>query len=160
MTLAIVGIIILGLLLLVVEFFLFPGTTLIGIGGMIILGIGIIMAFSTLGQNAGIGTLIFSTVAGGLLFIFGYKTISSGKMALDKELDGRVNELNHVQFEAGTEGYAYTDLRPWGKAFINGQKYEVQSVASYIERNTPIVVHKIEINKILVKPLVTVKEQA
>lgn len=154
MTLIVIGIILFGLILLMVEFFLFPGTTLIGIGGLIMLGIGIILAFSSLGSNAGLGTLMFSLIAGALLFLFGYKTISSGKMSLEKELDGRVNELEHVHFEEGTEGYAFTDLKPWGKAFINGQKYEVQSTSSYIERNTPIVVHKIEINKILVKPLI------
>jgi len=153
MALVVIGIILIGLILLLVEFFLFPGTTLIGIGGLIVLGIGIILAFSSLGAQAGFGTLMFSLVAGALLFVFGYKTISSGKMALEKELEGRVNELEHVHFEAGTEGYAYTDLRPWGKAFINGQKYEVQSTSNYIERNTPIIVHKIEVNKILVKPL-------
>jgi len=154
MTLIVIGIILLGLILLMVEFFLFPGTTLIGIGGLIVLGIAIVLAFSTLGTNAGLGTLMFSLVAGALLFVVGYKTISSGKMSLDAELEGRVNELDHVQFAEGTEGYAYTDLRPWGKAFINGQRYEVQSTSNYIERNTPIVVHKIEINKILVKPLI------
>jgi len=153
MTVVVIGIILFGLILLIVEFFLFPGTTLIGIGGLIVLAIGIILAFSSLGTNAGIGTLMFCLIAGALLFLFGYKTITSGKMSLDKELEGRVNELENVHFEEGTEGYAYTDLKPWGKAFINGQKYEVQSTSNYIVRNTPIIVHKIEVNKILVKPL-------
>jgi len=141
MTLIVIGIILFGLILLMVEFFLFPGTTLIGIGGLIMLAIGIILAFSSLGSNAGFGTLMFSLVAGALLFIFGYKTITSGKMSLEKELEGRVNELENVHFKEGTEGYAFTD-------------YEVQSTSNYIERNTPIIVHKIEVNKILVKPLV------
>ncbi len=153
MTLIVISLILFGLILLVVEFFLFPGTTLVGIGGLIVLAIGIVLAFSTLGSTAGFGTLMFSLVAGALLFVLGYRTISSGKMSLEKELEGRVNELEDVHFKEGTEGYAYTDLKPWGKAFINGQKYEVQSTSNYIERNTPIIVHKIEINKILVKPL-------
>lgn len=153
MTITIVGLLMLGLLLLIAEFYLFPGTTLIGIAGLLVLAVAIVITFSNFGFFAGGITLLITFLVGAVLFYQGYKTLSSSDMALTKELDGRVNELENVHFEAGTEGFAYTDLRPVGKAFINGSKYEVHSLANFIKKDTPIVVHKIEINKIIVKKL-------
>jgi len=153
MTITIVGLLILGLLLLIAEFYLFPGTTLIGIAGLLVLVVAVGITFSKFGVTAGLITLLLTAFIGSVLLYQGYKTFSSSGMALTKELHGKVNELENIHFEAGTEGFAYTDLRPVGKAFINGSKYEVHSLANFIKKDTPIVVHKIEINKIIVKKL-------
>lgn len=147
---AIIGIIVFGLILLVFEFFLFPGTTLVGIGGLVMLAIGIMLAYGEMDRNTAHLVTGGSVLLAGVLMVFGYKTISSGKMALESTLEGRVNEVN-VGFKEGTTGYAYTDLKPSGKAMINGQKLEVQSLSDFIDRETPIIVHKIETNKIIVK---------
>jgi len=146
---AIIGIIIFGLILLVFEFFLFPGTTLVGLGGLVMLIIGILLAYGELDRNLAHVITAGSVIMAGILFAFGYRTITSGKMALEKTLDGRVNEVE-VGFKAGATGYAYTDLKPSGKAIINGQKLEVQSLSDFIERDTPIIVQKIETNRIIV----------
>jgi len=153
MTLTIGGLLFIGLLLLIAEFYLFPGTTFIGVIGLLVLAIALVMTFNKFGIATGLLTLLITALVGGALLYQGYKTFSSSGMALTKEIDGKVNELENVHFKAGTEGFAYTDLRPVGKAFINGHKYEVHSLANFIEKDTPIVVHKIEVNKIIVKSL-------
>jgi len=153
MGLTIGGLILIGLLLLIAEFYLFPGTSLIGIAGLIVLVIAVIMTFNKFGLTTGIITLLITALVGGVLLYQGYKAFSSSGMALTKELDGKVNELENIHFEAGTEGFAYTDLRPVGKAFINGSKYEVHSLSNFIKKDAPIVVHKIEVNKIIVKQI-------
>lgn len=153
MSLTIGGLLLIGLLLLVAEFYLFPGTSLVGIAGLIVLIIAIVITFNKFGIATGLITLLVTALVGSALLYQGYKTFSSSDMALTKELDGKVNELENIHFEAGTEGFAYTDLRPVGKAFINGSKYEVHSLSNFIQKDTPIVVHKIEVNKIIVKQI-------
>ncbi len=149
----ITGIILFGLILLVLEFFMFPGTTFIGIGGVMMLGIGIALSYMNYEDPIGHYVLGGSFLAGIILFIAGYRYITSSNMALEYELEGRVNELTDIDLKAGEEGIAFTDLKPWGKIVVNGVKYEAQSISTFVERNTPIIVFKIEINKILVKPL-------
>jgi len=153
MAITIGGLLLIGLFLLIAEFYLFPGTTLIGIAGLLVLVAAVVITFNKFGLATGFLTLLITALVGGALLYQGYKTFSSSGMALTKELDGKVNELENVHFTPGTEGFAYTDLRPVGKAFINGNKYEVHSLSNFIKKDTPIVVHKIEVNKIIVKSL-------
>lgn len=153
MAITIGGLLLLGLLLLIAEFYLFPGTTLIGIAGLLVLAVAIVITFTKFGFATGFIALLLTALIGGALLYQGYKTFSSSDMALTAEIDGKVNELENIHFEVGTEGFAYTDLRPVGKAFINGSKYEVHSLSNFIKKDAPIVVHKIEINKIIVKSL-------
>jgi len=123
------------------------------IAGILVLIVAIAMTFSNFGLATGLIILLVTTLVGAILLYQGYKTISSSNMALTTEIDGKVNELENIHFGAGTEGFAYTDLRPVGKAFINGSKYEVHSLSNFIKKDTPIIVHKIEVNKIIVKQL-------
>ena len=52
----------------------------------------------------------------------------------------------------GDEGKTITRLYPIGKAEINNETYEVQSLTGIIEAESDIVVTKIEGYKIFVKP--------
>ncbi len=147
----IAGIIIFGLIVIMVEIFLVPGTTLIGVIGGIIVVIGIYFSFAEHGTKVGSITLALSTIATGLLMYAGFKAYTSKKFSLNDTVSGRVNEPEENFPKVGDEGVTVSFLRPNGKAIINGNKTEVYSLSEYIESSKKIKVVKISENKIFVK---------
>lgn len=147
----VVGLILAGLLLLIIEFFIIPGTTFVGIIGAALMAWGIFVAFREFGFMIGTYALLGSLVVSGLLFWLALKTFRE-KLALNDTIEGRVNELD-IPFGVGAIGKAYNDLRPLGTIIIDNEKYEAQSLNDYIERGTEVEVIKIEQNKIIVQKL-------
>ncbi|GIV33146.1 MAG: hypothetical protein KatS3mg031_0681 [Chitinophagales bacterium] len=149
----IAGIIVFGLLIIMVEIFLVPGTTIIGVVGGVIVVIGVFLAFRDHGLKTGSITLALSAVATGVLLYTGIRTYSSGKFALKESITGKVNEPEEGLPVPGDEGLTVSLLRPNGKALINGRRVEVFSLGELIEKNTRIKVVKVSENKIYVKPI-------
>lgn len=147
----VIALILIGLLLLIIEFFVIPGTTLVGIIGSILMIAGIYVAFKNFGMTVGLIAMVGSLAISGILFWLALKTFRE-KLALNDVLEGRVNELE-IPFEVGATGKAYNDLRPLGTIVIDNEKYEAQSLNDYIERGSEIEVIKIEINKVIVQKL-------
>ena len=145
------GIILLGRLIVMVEIFFLPGTTLFGVVGGIILVGGIYLAFSEHGAKTGSIILGITTVACCILLYAGFKTYSSGKMALKDVIGSKASEPDARLVNVGDEGQTITYLRPNGKAAIKEHKVEVYSLGEYIESNKAIIVVKIAENKIFVK---------
>ena len=48
-------------------------------------------------------------------------------------------------------GIAFGDIRPLGKAIIEGETYEVRSTGDFINDDSEIIVVKMDRNRILVK---------
>lgn len=145
------GIILLGLLILMVEIFFLPGTTLFGVVGGIILVGGIFLGYSEHGMKTGSIILGITTAASLILLYVGFKTYSSGKMALKEVISGKATEDEAQLLSVGDEGLTTSYLRPGGKALIKDKKVEVFSLGEYIEAGKPIVIAKIAENKIYVK---------
>lgn len=155
MTLAIVvAIILIGLLLIFLEIFIIPGTTLFGVVGGVALFIGVVMVYSYYGSKWGNLTFLGSVVAVGISVVLGFKVIQSNKLAMKAEIDGRVNEFENIEnLQIGTRGVTLTELRPIGKAIFAHQKLEVSSTGDYIHRETEIEIIQISGNKIIVQPI-------
>jgi len=149
----IAGVILLGLLIVVIEIFFLPGTTIFGIVGGIIVIAGIYLGFAEHGMKKGSIILGLTLLATVILFYFGFKTYSSGRIALKGVLEGKANVMEENIAGVGDEGVTVSYLRPNGKAMIRGNKVEVFSLGEYIEANKKIKVVKIADNKIFVKPL-------
>jgi len=69
---------------------------------------------------------------------------------LETEIDSRVN-VPDKELAVGTEGQTISRLAPAGKAVFNGSTEEVFSQQEFIDENQPVVIIKIEGNKIIVK---------
>ncbi len=148
----IAGVILLGLLIVVVEIFFLPGTTVIGILGGIIVVAGLYLAFAEHGTKTGSIMLLCTLVMTCILVYGGFKTYSSGKIAL-KDVIGSKTNLLEESIAQGDEGVTVTHLKMNGKAMIKGKKVEVFSQGEYIESGKKIKVVKIAENKIFVKQL-------
>ncbi len=144
--------IVLGLLLIAVEFFLMPGTLVAAVTGMILLVSGVVMGFST--TPYGLELLAASSVVTIALLAGGYRTLGAKGVSLDSALDGKVNELNEEErqnIKTGDMGIAFGDIKPTGKAIINGIMYAVYSQGGFIDDKANITVVSVASNKVTVK---------
>lgn len=148
--LIVIALIILGILLLMLEIFVLPGTTVAGIAGTILIIYAIWKSYSVLGSTNGTLVLISTLV---LLGVFAYLTYRFGnwkKVALKTSLDGKVNENELDNINVGDEGVAVSRLAPSGKALINDIICEVHTYNEFIDQDTEIKVINKEDNKIYV----------
>ena len=150
----IIAIILIGLFLAIVELYLIPGTTVVGLIGAVIVVIGIYLAFSNYGVKAGTITLIVSAVVTVVMFVGAFKMFASGKFAVQNEIDGKVDMLKDVKIATGDVGIALGAIKPYGKAFINGNRLEVQSKGDFIDEGNKLKVVSISQNKVIVKPII------
>jgi len=143
--------IVVGLLFLILEILVVPGTTVAGVVGFILVAIGIWQTYAAHGASAGhyvlAGTLVLTVAA--LWLSLRSKTWK--RAMLDAEIDGKVNTYDESDVKVGDEGVTTGRLVPLGKALINDQYFEVRSMGEFINEQTKIVVTKIEYNKIYVK---------
>lgn len=147
----IVAIILVGILFIFVEFFFIPGISIFSLLGFIISGIGVYLSYHHYGQTMGNWMFIGALLALGAVMYWGYKRTQSKKWALKTEIDGKVNNENLSAYAIGDKGIAFTNLRPEGKAvFANEERVTVYSIGSFIDKDKPIRIIKIEHNKIFV----------
>jgi len=149
----IILLILLGLLLLLIEFAVIPGVTIAGIGGFILLGASVYIAFTEYGTGAGFLTLTFVLVASPLLIYYFFKSKSGKKMILDSSIEGKIENINEEKIKVGDTGKSIGRLAPSGKVKVSGEIVEAQSTGIFIDHNTEIRVLKILTNKIIVEPV-------
>jgi len=141
-----------GIVLMLVEILVAPGVTVFGIAGLLLMGVSIWQAYSTYGTPEGhyflAGTILFSI----LVLSFTIKSKTWRKAMLSSEVSSKVNVIEAEKVKPGDEGKTISRLAPGGKAIINGDYFEVHSLGEYVEPQTPIVVIRVEFNKIIVKP--------
>ena len=151
----IVVIIAIGLVLLAIEIFVLPGTTIAAVAGALVLVFGIFMCYKELGMEAGHKALAASVGLCVLMLIAGYKFLGSRGMALDTDLSESKNyELGRelgLPVHVGEKGVAFGDIRPFGKAIINSVTYEVKSEGDFIPDNAELEVVEVRANRIVVK---------
>jgi membrane-bound ClpP family serine protease len=149
----VISIIVLGLLIIMAEIFLIPGTTIVGILGIIVVLVGVAFGYSELGREKGHYVLLGAFISTGALLYLGFKAYTSQKFSLKESIDGRVNVIEAGKLNVGEEGISVTSLRPTGKARFNHELWEVYSIDEIIEPEEKIRIVKIEQNKIFVKPV-------
>ncbi|PID92953.1 MAG: hypothetical protein CSA95_09155 [Bacteroidetes bacterium] len=154
LSLTVIAILVLvGLLLLLLEVLVIPGTGAAGIIGFVLIGVAIWQAFAHHGVVAG-GVTTAATVVLSVGLIYGaLKAKTWKKLSLDDRLDGKVNVVDPEAVKVGDTGVTIGRLAPTGKAEINGKYYEVRTYGGYLEQDTPIEVLKVDRNVIYVKSI-------
>ena len=150
--LAIILLIILGLVLLLLEFVVLPGITIAGVGGFLLLAGSVFIAFAELGKVPGFITLAVVLILSPLMVYYFFKSRAGKKMILDSKIDSKVENSTPGNFAVGDTGSTIGRLAPTGKIKINGEVVEAQSSGEYINEQTEIQIVKIHFNKIVVEP--------
>lgn len=149
--LIVLSLIVVGIVFLLLEILVVPGTTIVGLAGLGLLIGGVVVAFNQYGVQTGVITLIATLILSVISITLALKSNTWKKAMLGSTLEGRVNVLEADRVVKGDEGIAITRLNPMGKALIKDEYYEVTSKDNLISENTPIEVVKVEGNKIIVK---------
>lgn len=153
MTLTIIALIILlGLLFMLLEVLVIPGTTFVGIIGIILVIIGNYFAFVEHGNLVGFYFLGGTAIISFITIYFSLKSNTWKKATLSSEITGKTNLIDVEKLKVGDTGKAISRLTPMGKALINEIYVEVECRDGYVTENSDIVVVKIAGNKIYVKP--------
>ena len=147
----IAALIIIGLIFLILEILVVPGTTVVGVVGFILMTIGIWQTYIVYGNTTG-----HYVLAGSLVLTLGVLGLSLRSKTwrhamLDAKIDGKTNVFDETKIKIGDSGKALSRLVPMGKAFINDDYYEVRSSGEFIDEGSEIIITKIEHNKIFVK---------
>lgn len=143
---------IVGILLFFVELFFIPGTTVVGVLGILLLALGIFFAYKDLGNTTGHIILTITFIAIIISIVIGAKSNVWSKLSNRTHVEGKANEIDANKIQVGDKGVAISAIRPIGKARINEINFEVKSLGEYINTNSEIEVVKVQGNRITVIP--------
>ncbi len=150
---AIIILIFIGLGFIIAEIIFVPGTTLLGLIGLIFTIIGIVISFISFGTGIGVTVLIISAVIGVSVIIYSFKADIWGKFALKNTNKSKFNEGSNDALQVGEEGIAASSMRPMGKGDFKDKIYEVTTLGNYLTTGTIIRIISIKNNKIIVEPI-------
>lgn len=147
----IIALIVIGLLFLILEILVIPGTGVVGILGFALLVFAIYSTYASKGASAGhialSGTVVLSLVS----IIISIRAKTWDKMMLKSKIDSKVNKIDVDKIHVGDEGISISRIAPMGKARFSEEYFEVTSTGDFIDQNCPLVITKIEGTKIFVK---------
>ncbi|MFO8068128.1 MAG: NfeD family protein [Bacteroidales bacterium] len=151
MWLVILSLIVIGLVFILLELLVVPGTTVVGFIGFAMVAGGVYLSYSEYGSFYGTITLLSTAVFSVVMVALSIRSGTWKRIMLVSEINSKVNELESDKVKVGDEGNTVTRLNPVGKAIINDEYYEVVSKDNLIGENQEIVVTKVVGNKIIVK---------
>jgi len=162
---------VIGVILIAIEIFVIPGFGITGALGITFVFIGLVLSlidnvhFDFEGvemHRLGIAvtTVVLGIFGGFILSLYLGKRVFTSEKGMFKNF--ALNTVQHVNegFVSvdtslfglkGKTGKAQTVLRPGGKVLIEGNIYDAVAVTGFIERNTPILVTKVEATQLYVE---------
>lgn len=148
-----ISLIVIGLALIIIEVIFVPGTTIVGLFGLVCLAAGIWISFVQFGTGTGWLVTTISAISAGGLTIYSFRAGAWKKFALNKTIDSKVNDDKPLPVDIGSQGIARSSLRPMGKAEFDGKEIEVSTFGDFVETHTKIRVIKIDNRKVFVEPI-------
>ena len=149
----VISLIVIGLALLIIELIFVPGTTVVGIMGLVCTAAGIWVSFKQFGPTVGWTVSGLAAVVAGGLFVYSFRAGAWKKFALLNTIDSKVNQDQPLLVEIGSEGLALSALRPIGKAEFGDNEMEVRTLGEFVNTHSPVRVIKIEGRKVIVEPI-------
>ena len=129
-----------------------PGTTVVGILGLIATILGIYLSFDYFGSEVGWWFTFGSTLFFAMAIYISFRNKTWEKLALKDTNIGKVNEGLTDSLAIGDKGVAISTLKPIGKAEIKDKEYEVRTNGDYVDSGTLVQIIKIGKNNIIVEP--------
>lgn len=165
-----IALFLLGVVLLLVEFFVIPGFGIAGITGMALISIGLILSMvDTLdfdfNPEQSYNALLRATfqlaasfiLCVGIAFAFGgtfLRTKAFRRIALNKEMkseEGFVSSKSSLRRYIGKEGIVLNDLRPSGSIRIDSEDLDAVAISGFIGKGKTVRVQKFEIGQLYVE---------
>ena len=154
--LIILMLILIGCVLVIMEFLVFPGVNVVGLLGFICIITGVYFGYAFYGGPTGHFILLGSVVFGIGITWYALRSNTWKKLSLDTKLDCTVEGVDY-SIQVGDEGVTLGRLAPMGNVKLGEIVVEAESQSGYIDARQEVVVVKVFKNKIVVK-LKTVKD--
>jgi len=146
----VVTLLVVGAILLLLETIL-PGMVAGAVGGCCLIA-GVILGYVRLGPEAGTWILagtVVGVIAGFIVWARVFPQTRFGRAFISQGVVGEIGtERPELLHQTGT---AFTQLRPSGTALINGQRVDVVTEGTLIEKGTPIKVVALEGMRVVVR---------
>ena len=143
--------IVFGISLLILEVIFIPGTTFVGIGGVICLIFGVYFGFDYYGTTIGFLILGMALISITSSFIYSLKAKPWEQFSLKETMTSRVNEGIGMKLMVGNIGLTTSDLKPVGKALFENKEIEVRTQGDFLANGEKVKIIKIDHNKIYVQ---------
>ncbi|OFX60731.1 MAG: hypothetical protein A2066_12605 [Bacteroidetes bacterium GWB2_41_8] len=138
---------------MLIEFTILPGITIAGIGGVLLFGYSIYLAFTSYGTLAGFITLAFVLIFSPLLIIALFKGKTGKKLTLGAIVSGVANEIDSTKIKIGDVGITVGRLAPMGKIKVNDIVVEAKSTGNFMDPGEEVRIIEIEKSLITVEPI-------
>ncbi|HQH40237.1 MAG TPA: NfeD family protein [Bacteroidales bacterium] len=149
----IILLIVLGIVLLLIEFLVIPGVTVAGIGGLVHIGTSIYSTYKSYGSTAGNIVLVVTFFLILLATFFALRSKTWRKVMLNTTVDGKASESFDDKLKPGDHGKAVTRLAPMGNAMFGDIITEVKTMGEFVDAGTEVEVVKVHNREIVVKPI-------
>ena len=141
-----------GTIILLVEVFIIPGSTIVGLVGLGIQIYGYYLGYEFFGNTIGNLIVAVGILISSLIVWYSFKPGMWEKLTLKDKLEGKLNHGELLKIKVGDIGTTVSALRPSGKAEFNEESFEVHSPTAYIGAGEKVQVTHITNNKIIVQP--------
>ena len=153
MWIIILSLLLIGLALIIVELIFIPGTTVVGLLGLIFAITGVVISYSHFGNDIGFYILLTTIAATAIAVFYSFRSGAWSRFSLKSSNDGKVNEGIIAHLHIGDEGTTLSTLRPFGKATFDDKIIEVRTAGDYVEQGQKVKIIHIELNQITVQPI-------
>lgn len=147
----IISLVVVGLLLILLEILVIPGSGIAGVFGFLLMVTGVWLAYDHHGTPAGHYILIATILLNLIALSYALRAKSWDKAMLKTTVSSKVNEIEAESVKPGDTGTTISRCTPIGKAIINGTFYEVHARSEFIPEDTAVEVIKVERNRIFIK---------
>ncbi len=148
---SIIFIILVGILLMILDFLVIPGGVVAIVGVLCMVG-GVAVSFVQYGTTAGFLCLLATAVLVIGSFVLMMRSRTWRRLQLNTQIDSKMNEVDLTKVQVGMTGRAISRIAPMGSGQFGDVVVEVTSQYEFIDVDTEIEITKIESSKIFVKP--------
>jgi membrane-bound ClpP family serine protease len=149
----IILLIVVGILMLLLEILVIPGSGVAGVVGFGLMIAGVWMAYTHEGAVAGHITLAITLAVSIIGLLVALRSKTWNKAMLNSEIISKVRKIDHVDLKVGDRGQTVSRCVPMGKAIFKDNFVEVSAYSEFIDPEKEIEILKISGNKIYVKPI-------
>ncbi len=149
----IIILILVGILMLLLEILVIPGSGVAGIIGFALMVAGIWLAYSRQGVTAGNITLGITLGVNLIGLILALRSKTWNKVMLKTQINSKAKTIPLEELKPGDKGRTVSRCAPMGKALFNDRFYEVSAFSEFIDQEQDIEIVKISGNKIFVKQI-------
>jgi membrane-bound ClpP family serine protease len=149
----IIALLAIGLGLIIVELVFIPGTTVVGLLGLIFTIVGIVISYRHFGNDIGLYILLGTSAAALVTLYFSFRSRAWSRFSHKSAIDSKVNEGMLKELNVGDEGTTRSALRPIGTAEFGNRNFEVRTAGTFLDSGTRVKIVRIQSNQIIVEPL-------